>query len=61
MSWVAPVLDDGTGTPAGYRIWRRPLGSLAAFTQLGTTTGTTFLDTSAGASSWEYNLTPIAP
>jgi hypothetical protein len=61
LSWVAPILDDRTGAPAGYHVWRRPLGSLVAFSQIGTTTGTTFLDTSAGSGAWVYNLTPIAP
>ncbi len=59
LNWAAPILDDGTGTPSGYKIWRRPIGSRAPFALLGTTSATTYLDTSATAGSWQYDVTAI--
>ena len=57
LTWLSPVLDDGSGTPDSYELWRRPLGSSAAFTKIGMTTGLTFLDTTAGTAMWEYEIT----
>jgi hypothetical protein len=59
LSWQAPLLDDGTGQPRGYKIWRRAIGSTAPFVQIGTTNSTpTYLDTTAGSGSWQYDVTP---
>jgi hypothetical protein len=59
LNWVAPTLDNGTGTPKSYKVWRRPMGSMAPFVQIGTTTGLTFLDTTAGTAAWQYDLTSV--
>ena len=61
LTWLSPVLNDGSGTPDSYQLWRRPLGSSAAFTKIGTTTGLTFLDATAGTAAWEYEITAIIP
>ena len=59
LNWQAPLLDDGTGQPRGYKIWRRAIGSTAPFVLIGTTNSTpTFLDTTAGSGSWQYDVTP---
>ena len=47
LTWSSAVLDDGTGAPDSYEIWRRPVGSNSAFIKIGTTTGVTFLDVTA--------------
>jgi hypothetical protein len=59
LRWTAPRLDDGTGTPKSYEIWRRPMGSAGRFAQIGGTTGLAFLDTSAAAGNWQYSLTVV--
>jgi len=59
LNWTAPILDDGTGRPSSYKVWRRAMGSMSPFVQIGTTTGTTFLDTTAGTAAWQYDLTPV--
>jgi hypothetical protein len=59
VSWIAPTLDDGTGTPSRYKVWRRPMGSMAPFTQIGITTGLTYLDANPGTTAWQYNVTSV--
>jgi len=59
LNWIAPTLDNGSGTPSSYKIWRRPMGSMVPFVQIGTTTGTTFLDQTAGTAAWQYDLTSV--
>jgi uncharacterized repeat protein (TIGR01451 family) len=59
LNWQAPLLNDGTGTPSSYKIWRRPMGSMAAFTQIGTTTGLTFIDNNSGTTMWQYEVTSV--
>jgi hypothetical protein len=61
LGWATPVLDDGSGTPSAYELWRRPLGSDDAFTKIGTTTGLTYLDATAGTTAWEYDITAVIP
>jgi CSLREA domain-containing protein len=57
LSWLAPAFEDGTSSPRSYKIWRRPIGSKLPFAQIGSATALTFVDTSAGTGSWQYNLT----
>jgi penicillin amidase len=61
LNWSTPILDDGSGRPDHYEIWRRPMGSNDEFVKIGTTTGTTYLDTTAGTALWEYDLTAAIP
>jgi hypothetical protein len=37
LRWTAPHLDDGTGTPRRYKIWRRAIGPAAPYVQIGST------------------------
>ena len=37
------------------------MGSDDAFTKIGTTTGLTFLDVTAGTAAWEYDITAVIP
>jgi len=59
LRWAPPPWDDGTGAPRSYRVWRRPLGPAVPFVLIGTATGSTFLDGSAGTGNWLYNLTAV--
>ena len=59
LAWSPPFLDDGTGHPKSYNIWRRPLGSLAPFTKIGQTTDPTFVDTTSGSGAFEYEITAV--
>jgi uncharacterized repeat protein (TIGR01451 family) len=59
LTWEAPLLDDGTGSPAKYKVWRRPAGTVLPFAQMGVTTSTTYLDTIAGSGAWQYNVTSV--
>ena len=59
LSWRPPYLSDGTRVPSGYHVWRRPRGSLAPFSLVGLMTVTTYLDTTAGADGWEYEVTAV--
>ncbi len=63
LSWLPPMMDDGSGTPTSYRIWRRPLNSGGAFVSIGTVNGDTltFLDTTVGTGQWEYEVTVLLP
>jgi hypothetical protein len=61
LSWASAVLDDGSGAPSAYDVWRRPMASNDAFAKIGTTAGLTFVDASAGAAAWEYTITAIIP
>jgi hypothetical protein len=61
LIWSSAVLDDGSGTPSSYEVWRRPMSSNDAFVKLGTTSGLTFVDPSAGVAAWEYQITAIIP
>jgi subtilisin-like proprotein convertase family protein len=57
LNWTAPTLDDGTGAPRNFKIWRRATGSVAPFVLIGTTPNVTFLDATAGTGSWQYDVT----
>jgi hypothetical protein len=57
LTWLAPTLDDGSGAPSRYKVWRRSIGSMAPFAQIGMTTGLTYLDETTGA--FEYEVTPV--
>ena len=61
MNWNPPYLNDGTGHPTAYHVWRRVAGSMAAFTLIDTVTPptTTYLDTDAGTTAWEYEITSV--
>jgi hypothetical protein len=59
LNWTAPILDDGSGNPRFYRIWRRTAGSLSPFVVIGTTTTLTYLDSTSGTIAREYNVTPV--
>ena len=61
LTWLSPVLDDGSGTPTSYELWRRPMSSNDAFVKIGTTTGLTFLDNTSGTAMWEYEVTAVIP
>jgi hypothetical protein len=57
LTWDSSVMDDGGGEASSYTVWRRPLNANAVFVQLGTTSGLTFLDGTAGAGNFEYEVT----
>jgi N-acetylneuraminic acid mutarotase len=59
LNWNPPYLDDGTGHPRSYHVWRRLRGSLAPFAKIGTTTNPTYLDTSSGSGAFEYEVTAL--
>ena len=59
LNWIAPSTDDGTTHPRSYKIYRRAIGSLAPFVQIGSTTGTTYLDLTAGSGNWQYDVTSV--
>ena len=61
LTWSPAVLDDGTGAADSYEIWRRPVGSNAAFVKIGTTSGVTFVDVTGGTAAWEYDITAVIP
>jgi hypothetical protein len=56
LSWSSPVMDDGSGEASSYTIWRRPLGSGAAFVPIAITTRLTILDLPEAAGT-EYEIT----
>jgi hypothetical protein len=59
LDWRPPYLDDGTGQPSNYHVWRRTRGSLAPFAKIGTTTNPTYLDTLSGSGAFEYEVTAV--
>jgi hypothetical protein len=59
LDWRPPYLDDGTGHPSKYHVWRRVQGSLAPFAKIGTTTSLTYLDTLTGSGAFEYEITAV--
>jgi hypothetical protein len=59
LDWRPPYLDDGTGHPSKYHVWRRVQGSLAPFGKIGTTTNPTYLDTLSGSGAFEYEVTAV--
>jgi hypothetical protein len=61
LAWTPPVLDDGSGTPSRYEIWRRAGRTNAAFVKIGTTTGLTYLDMSLSTPNVEYQITAVIP
>jgi hypothetical protein len=58
LRWVAPSIDDGQSTPR-YKILRREIGAFTPFVEFDSTTGTTYVDHTAGPVSFEYDVTPI--
>jgi hypothetical protein len=59
LVWQVPHVSDGSTIPRVYHVWRRPQGSLAAFTRIGETTDPSFLDAASGGSAWEYEVTAV--
>jgi hypothetical protein len=59
LNWDAPYTDDGRTHPKSYKIYRRAIGSLAPFVQIGSTNDTTYLDLTSGTGSWEYDVTAV--
>jgi hypothetical protein len=59
LNWQIPYTDDGLTHPKSYKIYRRAIGSLAPFVQVGSTTGTTYLDLTAGSGNWQYDVTTV--
>jgi N-acetylneuraminic acid mutarotase len=59
LNWSPPYLDDGSGHPSSYHVWRRVQGSLAPFTKIATTTNPTYLDTLSGSGAFEYEVTAV--
>jgi hypothetical protein len=57
LTWIDPIMADGTGEATSYDIWRRARNTDDAFTQIGTTGNLSFKDTSAGSGEWEYTVT----
>jgi len=58
LNWLPPYVDDGQGTVKNYSIYRRAVGSKTPFVKIGTVNGLTYLDTTVGTGSWEYDLAP---
>jgi Regulator of Chromosome Condensation (RCC1) repeat protein/slime mold repeat-containing protein len=59
LNWNPPYLNDGTGLPDRYKVWRRVQGSLSPFTRIGESTVPTFLDTTSGSDAFEYEITAV--
>jgi hypothetical protein len=59
LEWRPPYLNDGTGRPSKYDLWRRVQGSLVPFTKLGTTTDEFFVDAVAGSGAFQYEVTAV--
>ena len=59
LNWSPPYLDDGTGHPSKYHVWRRTQGSLAPFVKIGITTDPTYLDAAAAIGAYEYEVTAV--
>jgi hypothetical protein len=59
LNWNPPYLDDGTGHPSKYHVWRRSIGSLAPFAKIGVTTSATYLDATSGSGAVEYEITAV--
>jgi hypothetical protein len=57
LMWDNPVMDDGSGEASSYTIWRRPLGADTAFLQIAVTPNLTYVDATASAGAWEYEIT----
>jgi subtilisin-like proprotein convertase family protein len=55
LDWEPPLLDN-PGLLHGYWIWRRVLGSLSPFTQIGTTTTPHFVDPTGLTDNFEYEF-----
>jgi N-acetylneuraminic acid mutarotase len=61
LAWTAPILDDGSGTPSFYEIWRRSARSNEPFVRIGTTTDLSYRDLSESTGNLEYQLTAVMP
>jgi hypothetical protein len=59
LEWRPPYLEDGTGHPSKYHVWRRVRGSLAKFTKIGITIDPGFLDAGSGSGAFEYEVTAV--
>jgi len=57
LTWENPVMDDGSGAGTSYSVWRRRLNADDVFVKLTETTNTTWVDTAAGTTNWEYDVT----
>jgi len=59
LDWSPPYLNDGTGHPNRYNVWRRPQGSILPFRKIGETTEPTFVDLIAGTGAFSYEVTAV--
>ena len=59
LSWMPPYLENGTGQPSRYNVWRRAQSSPAAFTKIAVTTDPTYLDTTAANGAYQYEVTAV--
>jgi hypothetical protein len=59
LRWNPPYLNDGTGHPSKYHVWRRPLGSILPFRNIAETTETTFIDETTGGETFHYEITAV--
>ena len=59
LRWSPPYLNDGTGHPSKYHVWRRALGSILPFRTIAESTETTFVDVSAGGETFQYEITAV--
>jgi len=62
LIWAPSRLDDGTVTPSGYTIWRRPAGSTQEFKLVGKSVLPMYVDRNAKSlTAFEYRVVPVAP
>jgi len=59
LDWSPPYLDDGSGHPIRYNVWRRPQGSVLPFRKIGEATEPTFIDLIAGSGAFQYEVTAV--
>jgi hypothetical protein len=55
LDWEAPLLENPTALQ-GYKVYRRAVGSTAAFTQIGTTATPHFIDPTGTTGNFEYEI-----
>lgn len=59
LDWLPPHLDDGTGHPSRYNVWRRPQGSATPFLKVGSTVDPTFVDLDTVSDGYQYEVTAV--
>jgi uncharacterized repeat protein (TIGR01451 family) len=55
LDWEAPLVDNPNQIQ-GYKVWRRAVGSLAPFTQIGSTVNPHFVDPTGQTGNFEYEI-----